>query len=72
MTATIQLKEETKRRLDDFKMDEMTYDDLLNYLMDTLSIEDPVEEEIKEHYRRLETFRCLSKDDIKKILGASC
>jgi len=44
MTATIQLKEETKRRLDDFKMDEMTYDDLLNYLMDTLSIEDPVEE----------------------------
>ena len=53
-------------------MDEMTYDDLLNYLMDTLSIEDPVEEEIKEHYRRLETFRPLSKDDIKKILGASC
>lgn len=72
MTATIQLKEGTKRRLDDFKMDEMTYDDLLNYFMDTLSKEDPVEEKIKEHYRRLETFRPLSKDDIKKILGASC
>lgn len=56
MTTTITLREETKKRLDGYKMDEMSYDDLLNYLMDIISTEDIAEEDIKEHYRRLRTF----------------
>lgn len=56
MTTTITLREETKKRLDGYKMDEMSYDDLLNYLMDIISPDDIAEEDIKEHYRRLRTF----------------
>ena len=71
MTTTITVREETKKRLDNYKIGEMTYDDLLNYLMDTIPTEDIAKEDIKEYYRRLETFKPLSKDDFKKILEAS-
>ncbi len=71
MTTTITLREKTKKRLDCYKMDEMSYDDLLNYLMDIISVNDIAEEDIKEHYRRLETFKPLPKEDFKKILGPS-
>ena len=67
MTITITVREETKKRLDDYKIGEMTYDDLLNYLMDTIPTEDIAEEDIKEHYRRLETFKPLSKDDFNSF-----
>ncbi len=63
--TTITVREETKKRLDSYKIGEMTYDDLLNYLMDTIPTEDIDKEDIKEHYRRLETFKPLSKDDFK-------
>ena len=49
----------------------MTYDDVLNYLMDTVDMEDIAEEDIKEHYRRLETFDPVSKDEFKKMIKVS-
>ena len=67
MTTTITVREETKKRLDNYKIGEMTYDDLLNYLMDTIPTEDIAKEDIEEHYRRLETFKPLSKDDFNSF-----
>jgi len=64
--TTISLQSDTKERLDDYKMGNMTYDDLLNVFMDMVAIEDISEEHIKEHYRRLETFRGVTKDEFKK------
>ena len=49
----------------------MTYDDVLNYLMDTADMEDIAEEDIKECYKRLETFDPVPKDDFKKMIKAS-
>ncbi len=71
MTATITVKEETKKRLDSFKPCEMTDDDLLNYLMDTISTEDITEDDINMHYERLETFRPVPKDDFIKMIKIS-
>ena len=71
MTTTICIKEETKKRLIEYKIGKMTYDDVLNYLMDTIDMEDIAEEDIKEHYRRLETFDPVSKDEFKKMIKVS-
>ena len=49
----------------------MTYDDVLNYLMDTIAIEDIAEEDIKEHFKRLETFDPVPRDDFKKMIKVS-
>lgn len=68
MTATITVKEKTKKRLDSFKTCEMTDDDLLNYLMDTISMEEATEDDIKKHYERLETFNPVPKDDFIKLI----
>lgn len=71
MTTTICVKEETKKRLNEYKRGKMTYDDVLNYLMDTIAMEDITEEDIKEHYKRLETFDPVPKDDFKKRIKVS-
>ena len=71
MTTTICIKEKTKKRLIEYKIGKMTYDDVLNYLMDTVEMEDIAEEDIKEHYRRLETFDPVSKDELKKMIKVS-
>ena len=71
MTTTICVREETKKRLNEYKTEKMTYDDVLNYLMDTISMEDIAEEDIKEHYRRLETFDPVPKDEFKKMIKVS-
>ncbi|KYK33047.1 MAG: hypothetical protein HXS46_10230 [Theionarchaea archaeon] len=71
MTPTICIKEETKKRLNECKTEKMTYDDVLNYLMDTVAIEDISEEDIKEYYRRLETFDPVPKDEFKKMIKVS-
>jgi len=68
MATTITINDETKHRLDDYKMGKMTYDTLLNAFMDTVSIEEIAERHIKEHYKRLETFKGISKDNFKKRL----
>ena len=71
MTTTICVREETKKRLNEFKIGKMTYDDVLNYLMDTISMEDISEEDIREHYERLETFDPVPKEDFKKMIKVS-
>jgi hypothetical protein len=42
--------------------------DVLNYLMNTTSTEDISGEDILEHYKRLETFDLMPKDDFKKMI----
>ena len=71
MTTTISVREDTKLRLNDYKMGKMNYDALLNYFMDAISIEDVAEEHIKEHYARLKTFEGISKEEFKKRLDSS-
>jgi len=71
MITTISVTEKTKTRLNDYKMGNMTYDDLLNGFMDAISIEDIAKEHIEEHYKRLKTFKAVSKDDFKKRLRSS-
>lgn len=68
MTTTITIDTKTKERLADYKYGNMTYDELLNMLMDKVSIEDISLEHIKEHYHRLDNFKGLSKEEFKKRL----
>ena len=68
MATTITLDMKTKERLADYKYGDMTYDEVLNMLMDKVSIEDISAEHIKEHYRRLDDFKGLSKEEFKKRL----
>lgn len=71
MAITLTVKEETKKRLDRFKTCEMTDDDLLNYLMNTVSTEDITEDDVRKHYERLETFKLAPKDDFIKMTKIS-
>ena len=69
MATTVTIEGETKRRLADYKFGDLTYDDVLNLLMDRVSIEDIGAEHIREHYRRLKDFQGLSKEEFKKRLA---
>lgn len=56
MTATtLTLSTKTRARLSDYKRGDATFDDVLNFLMDRVPIEDIALEQIVEHYRRLES-----------------
>jgi hypothetical protein len=66
MATTITVDDKTKQRLADYKLGDWTYDDVLNMLMDKISIEDISEEHIREHYRRLKDFKAVSKEDFKQ------
>jgi hypothetical protein len=66
MATTITVDDKTKQRLADYKLGDWTYDDVLNMLMDKISIEDISEEHIREHYRRLKDFKAISKDEFKQ------
>jgi len=68
MTTTVSINKQTKERLEFYKMGNMTYDELLNYFMDVISIEDVSKKHIEEHYKRLKTFDGISKDEFKKRL----
>ncbi len=68
MPTTITVKKDTKKRLSDYKMGSWTYDDVLQILMDHVSLEDISAEHLKEHYRRLEDFKGVSKEEFKKQL----
>jgi hypothetical protein len=48
MVTTISIKETTKKRLLEYKTEKMTYDDVLNYIMDVILMDDIAEEDIKE------------------------
>jgi hypothetical protein len=65
MPTTITINERTKERLSDYKFGDWTYDNVLNMLMDKVSIEDISEEHIKEHYRRLADFKGITKEEFK-------
>jgi len=66
VATTITVEDETRERLADYKYGDLTYDDVLNMLMDKVPIEDVSAEHIREHYRRLGSFRGLSKDEFRK------
>lgn len=68
MATTITINKETKERLADYKLGNWTYDDVLQMLMDNVSLEDITAEHIKEHYRRLEDFRGISKEEFRDRL----
>ncbi|VVB84249.1 Uncharacterised protein [uncultured archaeon] len=65
MPTTITINEKTKERLSDYKFGDLTFDDVLNMLMDKISIEDISAEHIKEHYRRFANFKGISKEEFK-------
>ncbi len=68
--TTITVRASTRKRLADYKWGGRTYDDVLNMLMDRVPIEDVSRDQIREHYRRLKTFRGVTKEEFKAKLGA--
>lgn len=58
MATTITVSERTRRRLADYKRGDMSYDDLLNALLDRVPIEDFAAEQILEHYHRGPSAGC--------------
>jgi hypothetical protein len=68
MATTITINKATRDRLADYKLGDWTFDDVLNMLMDQVSIEDISAEHIREHYRRLADFKGISKEDFRKRL----
>jgi hypothetical protein len=73
-STTITVAASTRERLSDYKRGDATFDDVLNFLMDQVPIEDIAYDQIVEHYRRLATFRGEPAnkmlDRIQKRLGA--
>ena len=65
MPTTITISNKTKERLSDYKFGDWTFDEVLNMLMDRVSIEDISAEHIKEHYRRLADFKGISKEEFR-------
>lgn len=65
MPTTITINDKTKERLSDYKFGDWTFDDVLNMLMNRVSIEDISAEHIKEHYRRLADYKGISKEEFK-------
>ena len=63
--TTLSLKPSTLRRLRSYKVDGMTYDDVLNDLMD----EHPTAEFWKEHERRLREEDSIPWEQVKKDLA---
>lgn len=64
--TTISIKPETKTRLTDYKMGDQSFDDVLNFLMDNVSLEDISKEHLRKHFERLKDFDGISKDEFKK------
>ena len=63
--TTITIRTSTKKRLADYKWGVRTYDDVLNILMDRVSLEDVSREQVREHYRRLESFQGVPREEFK-------
>ena len=72
--TTITLSAEARARLADYKRGDVTFDDILNGLMDRVPLEDIAYEQILEHYRRLSPFQGVPANvmlkRIQKRLGA--
>ena len=63
--TTITIRTSTKKRLSDYKWGDRTYDEVLSMLMDRVPLEDISREQIREHYRRLEAFKGVPKEEFK-------
>lgn len=68
--TTITIRTSTKKRLSDYKWGDRTYDDILNMLMDRVSLEDVSREQVREHYRRLESFEGIPRKEFKARVQA--
>ena len=64
--TTISINHETKARLTDYKLGDKTFDEILNYLMDHVPLEDISREHLKKHCERLKDFDGVSKREFKK------
>lgn len=71
--TTITLHPTTRRRLADYKRGDSTFDDVLNRLMDAVPLEDLMEDDIREHYARLNDPKTVWVDaaTVKQRLKAS-
>ena len=67
--TTITVRAETKKRLADYKLGDQTFDDVLNLLMSRVEIEDITADHVREHYRRLQDFQGIPKDEFKRRLA---
>lgn len=68
MPTTITLSGRTKKRLAGYKHGDMTYDDLLNVLMDRVKVEDVSLQHIEEHYKALAENDWISASSFAKQL----
>lgn len=64
--TTITVDAQTRERLTGYKHGDWTFDDVLNMLMDKVSLEDISEEHLREHLERIKDFKGVSKEDFKK------
>jgi hypothetical protein len=67
--TTLTLREATRRRLADYKRGDSSFDDVLNRLMDAVPIEDTMEDDIREHYKRLAEDDWVSANELKERLA---
>ena len=67
--TTLTIRDATRRRLADYKRGDSTFDDVLNRLMDQVPLEDVMEDDIREHYKRLAEGEWVSADEMKARLG---
>lgn len=64
--TTISVRPETKERLSDYKFGEQSYDELLNYLMDSIPLKDVSREHLRRHCERLRSFDGVSKEEFRE------
>lgn len=67
--TTLTIRETTRRRLADYKRGDSSFDDVLNRLMDAVPLEDAMEDDIREHYKRLAEDQWVSADEMKARLA---
>jgi hypothetical protein len=66
---TVAVREDTYERLRGYKMGGATFDKVLNDLMDAVPLEEVSKATLRQHRRRLRTFRGRSVGEVRKALG---
>ena len=65
----VPVREDTFERLRAYKMGDATFDALLNELMDAVPIEKVAARAVREHKRRMKTFKGRDWRDVRSSLG---
>lgn len=65
MQTTITISDKTRARLADYRLGNLTYDDVLNLFMDRVDLEDISVEHVLEHYRRLADFKGVPAEEVQ-------